>query len=201
MQKVSISDEEFSVRANSALWPVEIYLHAKGKGKSMPKVFGIFEDSSRAQQAVERLTKNHIARDKIQLFDRTSDDGTARKQAGGTGTGAAIVEATSPLLSGFTDMGVPQTDATNYEQQVRTGKVLVTVRTENDAEADQVSNLLDVEGAVEVEGAGERGNAEAAPGYEGARADEETHEPGGTSQSNRPRRNRRADRGRIRIYR
>ena len=167
----------------------------------MPNVFGIFEDSSRAQQAVERLTNNHIARDKIHLFDRTSDDDTIRKQAGGTGTGAAIAGPTSRLLSGFTDMGVPQTDATNYEEQIRIGKVLVTVRAESDAEADQVSNLMDVEGAVEVEGARERGNAEAAPGYEGARADEETHEPSAASQRNRPRRNRRADRGRIRIYR
>lgn len=166
----------------------------------MPNVFGIFEDSSQAQQAVERLTKNHIARDKIKLIDRASDDDTIRKQAGGTGTGAAIAGATSSFLRGFIDMGVPQTEATNYEEQVRTGKVLVTVRAEDDAEADQVSNLMDVEGAVEVEGGGKRGNAEAAPGYEGARADEENHEPGAASQTDRPSRNP-ADRGRIRIYR
>jgi hypothetical protein len=167
----------------------------------MPNVFGIFEDSSQAQQAVERLTKNHIARGKIQLFDRTSSDETIKKQAGGTGTGAGIAGATSHFFNGFIDMGVPQADATNYEEQLRTGKVLVIVRAESDAEADQVSNLMDVQGAVEVEGGGERGNAEAAPGYEGARADEETHDPGGASQTERPHRHLRADRGRIRVYR
>jgi hypothetical protein len=135
------------------------------------------------------------------LFDRASDDDTIRKQAGGAGTGAGIAGARSHFSSGFIDMGVPQADATNYEEQLRTGKVLVTVRAESDSEADQVSNLMDVEGAVEVEGAGERGNAEAAPGYEGARADEETHKPGGASQTERPRRHLQADRGRIRIYR
>jgi hypothetical protein len=165
--------------------------------KSMPNVIGMFEDASQAQQAVERLTNNHIAGDKIKLLGRDSrEDGSSGKQTPGTGTRGASAANAGQFVGGFIDMGVPQGEATSYEEQIRKGKVLVTVRAANDTEADRVANLMDVEGAVEVEGAGERGNAEAAPGYEGARADE-TDE---TARGREQRRNPRAGQRRIRVY-
>jgi hypothetical protein len=161
--------------------------------KSMPNVVGIFEDSSQAEQAVERLTLNHIAGDKIKLFRRDFRENQASgKQTPGPGISPSG-SSRGQFVGGLIDMGVPQGEATSYDEQIRNGKVLVTVRAENDAEADRVANLMEVEGAVEVEGAGERGNAEAAPGFEGARADET---PGDREQHQNPR----AGQGRIRVY-
>jgi hypothetical protein len=127
------------------------------------------------------------------------------KKAGSFGAGAGI-GAAGGLHGTLAGLGVPKEEATGYEEQLRGGNVLVTVRAADRTEADRVANLMEVEGAVEVEGAGERGNVEAAPEYEGARAEEEgdtlkspvSSAPGRKKPGNAERRNERG--GRVRIY-
>lgn len=164
----------------------------------MPNVIGIFEDSSQAKQAIERMTKNRIGPEQIGMIALDADQDKLAK-AGSAGTGAGIDAASGRLHGTLVGLGVPKDESASYEEQVRAGNVLVTVRAGNSAEADRIANLLEVEGAVEVEGAGTRGNVEAAPGYEGARADEEDKSVKSASVSQPSRKQARAG-ARIRIY-
>jgi hypothetical protein len=127
--------------------------------KLMSNVIGVFEDSSQARQAIDRMKKDHIEGMRIDMLARDSDRNTTKASAAG-------------LRRALTGMGVPDEEATTYESQVAQGKVLVAVQAQNDSEADRAANLMAVVGAVDVEGAGETGNTEAAPEYEGARTDE-----------------------------
>jgi hypothetical protein len=139
----------------------------------MPNVIGIFDDSSQAQQAIERMTKNRIAVDQIGMIALDAKDGEMDKKAGSFGTGAGIGAAAGGLHNTLTDLGVPAEESNSYEQQLRAGNVLVTVRAADHDEAEHVANLMEVQGAFDVEGTIERGNVEAAPEYEGARAADE----------------------------
>jgi hypothetical protein len=85
---------------------------------------------------------------------------------------AGLGAAASGLIGVLMEMGVSEEEAKRYEEQIRQGNVLITVRAANESEADRVASIMDVGGAVDVEGASESGNTEAAPEYEGARADE-----------------------------
>jgi uncharacterized protein (TIGR02271 family) len=61
-------------------------------------------------------------------------------------------------------MGVPEDEARHYEDQVRQGKILVTVRADNDNEADRASDIMEEQGAVDVEGTSRHDRvAESAP--------------------------------------
>jgi uncharacterized protein (TIGR02271 family) len=89
---------------------------------------------------------------------------------GGMLGGAGLGAAAGGLIGALTDMGVPEEDARHYEDQVRQGKSLVTVRADNDNEADRASNIMQLQGAVDVEGQSSQGNVEAASDYQGARS-------------------------------
>jgi uncharacterized protein (TIGR02271 family) len=184
----------------------------------MPNVIGLFDNSSQAQTAVERMISDGIDRDQISLVTRDSDhdktrDDTTEHTSGavkGAGVGAALggvggliagiaglaipgigpILAAGPiaaaiggalggatlgaaaggLIGALTDMGVPEEDARRYEDHVRQGKVLVTVRCDNDNQADRASNIMELQGAVDLDGSSRHENVEAAPEYQGARS-------------------------------
>jgi hypothetical protein len=174
----------------------------------MPNVIAVFADSSQARQAIDRITKSSIAPDQIGMIAIDAEHAGMEKMAGSFGTGAGI-GAAGALHGTLADLGVPKEESTSYEEQLRGGNVLVTVRTADATEADRVANLMEVEGAVDIEGAGERGNVEAAPEYEGTRAEDEgdtlksprSSAPGRKTAPDRTRnRNFRGPGGRIRIY-
>ncbi len=54
------------------------------------------------------------------------------------------------------DMGVPEHEARHYEDAVRQGKTLLTVRAEDDASAERVASIMDDCGAVDIEGDADR---------------------------------------------
>jgi uncharacterized protein (TIGR02271 family) len=184
----------------------------------MPNVIGVFDSSSEARAAVERMISAGIDRDEISLVTRDSDHDKMRDDrtehtsgaAKGAGVGAALggvggliaglaglaipgigpILAAGPiaaaiggalggaglgaaaggLIGALTDMGVPEEDARHYEDQVRQGKILVTVRADNDNEADRASEIMLVQGAVDVEGRSHDDNVEAASEYHGERS-------------------------------
>jgi hypothetical protein len=138
----------------------------------MPNVLGVFADASQARQAIDRITKGRIGLDQIGMIAIDAEHTGVEKGAGSFGTGAGI-GAAGALQGTLADLGVPKEESASYEEQLRGGNVLVTVRAADDMEADRVANLMEVEGAVDIEGAGERGNVEAAPEYEGTRAEDE----------------------------
>jgi stress response protein YsnF len=195
-------------------------LNQKPQGESlMPNVIGLFDNSSQAQQAIERMINAGIDRDQISLVTRDSDhdkrrDATTEHTSGagkGAGIGAALggvggliagiaglaipgigpIIAAGPiaaaiggalggaglgaaaggLIGALTDMGIPEEEARDYEDQVRQGKILVTVRADNDDEADRASNIMQLQGALDVEG-GRDDSVEATPEYQGARSRE-----------------------------
>jgi uncharacterized protein (TIGR02271 family) len=53
-------------------------------------------------------------------------------------------------------MGVPEHEARHYEDAVRQGKTLLTVRAEDDASAERVASIMDDCGAVDIEGDADR---------------------------------------------
>jgi len=65
-------------------------------------------------------------------------------------TGAAAGAATGGLIGGLTAAGVSESDARLYENRLKAGGVLVTVRT-SDAQADRVADILDSNGARDVD--------------------------------------------------
>lgn len=183
----------------------------------MPNVIGVFDNSSQAQQAIERMINDGIDRNQISLVSRDSGqhragDATTEQTSGagkGAGIGAAVggvggliagivglgipgigpILAAGPiaaaiggalggaglgaaaggLIGALTDMGVPEEEARHYEDQVREGKVLVAVRADDDDEAERASNIMEVQGAVDVEGRRDD-SVEATPEYLGARS-------------------------------
>jgi uncharacterized protein (TIGR02271 family) len=89
---------------------------------------------------------------------------------GGALGGAGLGAAAGGLIGALTDMGVPEDDARHYEDQVRQGKILVTVRADNDNEADRASEIMLVQGAVDVEGRSRNESAEATSEYRAQRS-------------------------------
>lgn len=140
----------------------------------MPNVIAVFENPSKAQQAIERMINDGVDRDQISLISRESDQDKTRdastERSSGAGIGGGLGATGGGLIGALTAMGVPEEEARQYQDQVRQGSVLVALRADNDAEADRASNIMQLQGAVDVEGGGEEGNVEAAPEYEGARS-------------------------------
>jgi hypothetical protein len=89
---------------------------------------------------------------------------------GGALGGATLGAAAGGIIGALTDMGVPEEDARHYEDQVRQGKALVTVRCADDNEADRASNIMEVQGAVDVDGSRRHESVEATPEYQGTRS-------------------------------
>jgi len=87
-------------------------------------------------------------------------------------TGAGIGAAAGGLIGGLKNSGISESDAHFYEEGVRRGGVLVTVRTE-DALADRAAGVLDDTGAIDVdEKSREWRNAGWQPKYENGFVDD-----------------------------
>jgi hypothetical protein len=81
---------------------------------------------------------------------------------GGALGGAGLGAAAGGLIGALTDMGVPEHEARHYEDAVRQGKTLVTVRSEDDAAAERVASIMDSCGAIDIEGDDNRDRSERA---------------------------------------
>jgi len=82
---------------------------------------------------------------------------------GSTVTGAAIGAATGGLIGGLTHLSVPHEDAQYYAEGVRRGGTLVTVSTSDD-KAQTAADILDRDGAVDID---QRGASYRTGGYTG----------------------------------
>ena len=88
---------------------------------------------------------------------------------GGALGGAGLGAAAGGLIGALTDMGVPEEEAREYENQVRQGKTLVTVRAGTDNEADRAYSIMEAQGAMDVEGQRDTHDLEATRDYERSR--------------------------------
>jgi stress response protein YsnF len=78
---------------------------------------------------------------------------------GGALGGAGLGPVTGGLIGALTDMGVPEHEARHYENAVREGKTLLTVRAQDDASAERVASILENCGA-DIEGDADRDRTE-----------------------------------------
>lgn len=70
---------------------------------------------------------------------------------GGALGGAGLGAAAGGLIGALTDMGVPEHEARHYEDAVRQGKTLLTVRADDDTSAERVARILENCGAIDIE--------------------------------------------------
>ena len=70
--------------------------------------------------------------------------------AAGPITGLIGGAATGGIVGGLVDMGIPEKEGKRYESDVKSGKIVFTMRTEED-KVDSVSGILKANGAERVE--------------------------------------------------
>jgi len=119
-------------------------------------VVGLFDSRTDAQKAIDELTREGISRNDISMMSSgdtnqfaESSSGTGQLGRGIANTGAAA-GGDLGRIAGFTRAGVTAEDARLFEEGIRQGGFLVTVRTTAD-HTDHVSDVLDRNGAVDID--------------------------------------------------
>jgi uncharacterized protein (TIGR02271 family) len=69
---------------------------------------------------------------------------------GGAGVGAVAGGVTGGIIGALTDMGVPENEAKEYEEGVRRGGTLLTVRAEDAGEAERAAEIMRAHSATDV---------------------------------------------------
>ncbi|NLY18669.1 MAG: hypothetical protein GX045_06905 [Clostridiaceae bacterium] len=70
--------------------------------------------------------------------------------AAGPITGLIGGAATGGIVGGLVDLGIPEAEGKKYESDIRSGKIVFTMRTDED-KVESVSNILKANGAERVE--------------------------------------------------
>ncbi|HHV96343.1 MAG TPA: hypothetical protein GXX37_07710 [Clostridiaceae bacterium] len=70
--------------------------------------------------------------------------------AAGPITGLISGAVTGGIIGGLIDLGIPETQSRQYETDIKAGKILFTMRID-DEKADQVSDILKNNGAISVD--------------------------------------------------
>src|SRR5205823_8168472 len=65
-------------------------------------------------------------------------------------TGAAIGAAAGGLIGALVDMGVPEEHARAYEENVKAGRILLTVNATSDQQAEQARSIFSRHAGVDV---------------------------------------------------
>src|SRR5689334_20864407 len=74
---------------------------------------------------------------------------------GGAGVGAVAGGVTGGIIGALTDMGVPENEAKEYEEGVRRGGTLLTVRAEDDGAAERAAEIMSAHSATDVDRRGD----------------------------------------------
>ncbi len=122
-------------------------------------VIGMFDDSSEAQQAVEKLVSSGISRDRIDVTDKSSSS-----SSGSTGSSYSSTGSDSSTTRDHDDdhhdnaitrffknlFGDDDDDADKYSKVASRAKCIVTVHAQSSDEAEDAADILDDNGAVDV---------------------------------------------------
>jgi len=120
-------------------------------------VIGLFNKSSDAQQAVQRLLSNGFTNDNVDISLSTSSGTTAGTSSGTTGSTNFDLdndrdEHESGISRFFKNLfGDDDDDDVNKYSRASRGKSIVTVHAMSDDEASRASDILDDAGAVDVD--------------------------------------------------
>ncbi len=122
-------------------------------------VIGMFDNSSEAQQAVEKLVSSGISRDKIDVTDQSSSSSSS----GSTGSSYSSDSTSSTTRDRDDDhddnaitrffknlFGDDDDDADKYSKVASRAKCIVTVHANSSDEAEDAADILDDNGAVDV---------------------------------------------------
>lgn len=92
-------------------------------------------------------------------------------------SGTAVGMAAGGLIGALIGMGIPEYEAKRYEGAVKSGRILISVHSENSDETSRAKEILERHGAEDISSAGEvdvdddeRRTAAAAPGYRGTKS-------------------------------
>jgi hypothetical protein len=141
---------------------------AKQGGVVAKTVIGLIDNIGAAQAAVRDLVASGIAQEDIGFMADQRHDipGTAHLNEGEgavagaqSGTGAdglaelahTLVRLAGSLVSGLTNLGVPEEEAHHYAEGLRRGGILVTVAADQAELADLAGAILQRHGAVDID--------------------------------------------------
>jgi uncharacterized protein (TIGR02271 family) len=108
-------------------------------------VVGLFESRAGAQQAVQELIRAGYTQDNIDLSNRTYSDAAASTTAPSTGSGTGVADFFNSLFDN------DQTTAANYTNAAHDADAILTVHVESDESARRAAEILDRNGAIDVD--------------------------------------------------
>jgi len=122
-------------------------------------VIGIFNNSSEAQKAVQELVSEGISRDRIDISNNNSGSSSSASTSGSTSSSYSSSDNYS--TSEHEESGVSRffknlfgdddDDATKYSTVASRAQSIVTVHSQSSDEAERVADILDDNGAVDVD--------------------------------------------------
>lgn len=110
-------------------------------------IIGLFDSQSEAQAAMSDLVAAGFAKENIDFSNRRYDDGASTSTAttSGAGTGGGIGGFFNSLFGDDTD------EARRYSDVATDTEAILTVQTDSDERARQIADILDRNGAVDVD--------------------------------------------------
>lgn len=116
-------------------------------------VIGMFESSSKAEEAVQELVEAGFTRDRIDV-SRSSNAGSSYSSSGSSGTSYSDSsdEHESGISRFFKSLfGNDDDDADKYSRVASQSQSIVTVHAQSQDEAERAADILDDNGAVDVD--------------------------------------------------
>ncbi len=120
-------------------------------------ITAFFDTKGAAQQAVSDIEASGVSRHEITMVEgRSTADGTA----------PVPVPEQEGFLQSLKDMFMPEEDRYSYEEGLRRGGYLVSIEAEH-GDADRLLDILDRDGAVDMDGRETTWRSEGWKGYQG----------------------------------
>jgi uncharacterized protein (TIGR02271 family) len=115
-------------------------------------VIGMFDDSSEAQQAVEKLVSSGISRDRIDVTEQSGSSPSYSSTSGTTDRDRDDDHDDNAITRFFKNLfGDDDDDADKYSKVASRAKCIVTVHAQSNDEAEDAADILDDNGAVDVD--------------------------------------------------
>ncbi len=114
-------------------------------------VIGMFDNSTEAQQAVEKLVSSGISRDRIDVSDQSSSTSSSYSSSDSSSTDRDDDHDDNAITRFFKNLfGDDDDDANKYSKVASRAKCIVTVHAQSEDEAEDAADILDDNGAVDV---------------------------------------------------
>jgi uncharacterized protein (TIGR02271 family) len=112
-------------------------------------VIGLFDNRSEAQAAMQELVQQGFIKDHIDLSNRTYGDAATTATTNQASTGAAAGDSISNFFSSL--FGGDNAAANSYANAAQDAEAILTVQVDSEERARQAAEILDRNGAVDVD--------------------------------------------------